>query len=186
MDNVRPDRASVLSVDTVEPDRSNIPKDLAALIGDLPGIRRNPRGQPIAVSEVAVYVQARRKDSGNAVGFPMIGAGAALTNYAPELHLTAGRMFQPGLRELIASNAARTGTRISAWETSGSSEAANGASWGTSTSGARQGAASCTRMRTRFSPPSGAAATTTSTSCCSPRQLLTSSLARSAAIRSCK
>jgi putative ABC transport system permease protein len=104
MGNVRPDRASVLSVDTVEPDRSNIPTDLAALIADLPGIRHNSRGQPIAVSEVAVYVQARRKDSGNSVGFPMIGTGAGLTNYAPELHLTAGRMFQPGLRELIASN----------------------------------------------------------------------------------
>jgi putative ABC transport system permease protein len=104
MGNVRPDRASVLSVDAVEPDRSTIAKDLAALIADLPGIRRNSRGQPIAVSEVTVYVQARRKDSGSAVGFPMIGAGAGLTSYAPELQLTAGRMFQPGLRELIASN----------------------------------------------------------------------------------
>jgi putative ABC transport system permease protein len=38
------------------------------------------------------------------VGFPMTGAGADLTDYAPELHLTAGRMFRPGLLELIASN----------------------------------------------------------------------------------
>ncbi len=104
MGNVRPDRASVLSVDSVEPDRSSIPKELAPLIADLPGIRRNSRGQPIAVAEVAVYVQARRKDSDNAVGFPMFGAGPGLSDYAPELHLTAGRMFRPGLRELIASN----------------------------------------------------------------------------------
>src|SRR5580698_9767624 len=52
MGNVRADRASVLSVDAVEPERSNIPTDLAARIADLPGIRRNSRGQPIAVSEV--------------------------------------------------------------------------------------------------------------------------------------
>ena len=104
MGNVRPDRASVLNVDAVEPGRSNMPKDQAELIANLPGIRRNSRGQPIAVPEVAVYVQARRKDSGNAVGFPMIGAGAGLTDYAPELHLTAGRMFRPGLPEIIASN----------------------------------------------------------------------------------
>jgi putative ABC transport system permease protein len=104
MGNVRPDRASVLSVDAVEPDRSDIPKDLAALIADLPGIRRNSRGQPIAVPEVEVYVQARRKDTGNAVGFPMIGAGAGLVDYALELQLTAGRMFRPGLRELITSS----------------------------------------------------------------------------------
>lgn len=104
MGNARPDRASVLSVEAAAPDRSDIPRDLAALIGGLPGIRRNSRGQPIAVPEVTVYVQARRKDSANAVGFPMIGVGAGLTDYSPELHLTAGRMFRPGLRELIASN----------------------------------------------------------------------------------
>jgi putative ABC transport system permease protein len=104
MGNVRPDRASVLSVDAAEPARSHIPKDLAALIENLPGIRRNSRGQPIAVPEVSVYVVARRKVSGSAVRIPLIGAGAGLTDYAPELHLTAGRMFRPGLRELIASN----------------------------------------------------------------------------------
>lgn len=104
MGNVRPDRASVLSVDAVGPGQSNISKDLAVLIADLPGIRRNSRGQPIAVPAVAVWVQARRKDSGNLDGFLMRGAGAGLTDYAPELHLTAGRMFRPGLRELIANN----------------------------------------------------------------------------------
>ena len=104
MGNVRTDRASMLSVDAVGPDQSNIPKDVAALIADLPGIRRNPSGQPIAVPEVSVFVQARRKDSGNLVGFSMIGEGAGLIDYAPELHLTGGRMFRPGLRELIASN----------------------------------------------------------------------------------
>lgn len=102
--NVRPDRASVLSVGAAGPGQSNIAKDVAARIADLPGVRRNSRGQPIAVPEVSVFVRARRKDSGNLVGFPMIGAGANLTDYAPELRLTAGRMFQPGLRELIASN----------------------------------------------------------------------------------
>ncbi len=104
MGNVRPDRASVLSVDAAEPRWSNIPPNVAALIADLPGIRRNAAGQPIAVPEVSVYVQARRKDSGNLVGFSMTGVGAGLTDYAPELRLTAGRMFRPGLRELITNN----------------------------------------------------------------------------------
>jgi len=104
MGNVRPDRASVLSVGASGPNQSNIPQDIAALIGDLPGIQRNASGQPIAVPQALVFVQARRTDSGNVVGFPMTGAGAALTDYAPELHLTTGRMFRPGLLELIASN----------------------------------------------------------------------------------
>jgi putative ABC transport system permease protein len=104
MGNVRADRASVLSIDAIGPDQSSISKDVAALVGDLPGIRRNVGGQPIAVPEILVFVQARRNDSGNLVGFPMIGVGAGLNDYAPELHLTAGRMFRPGLLELIASN----------------------------------------------------------------------------------
>jgi putative ABC transport system permease protein len=104
MGNVRPDRASVLSVDAVGPDQSDLSKDVAVLIADLPGIRRNASARPIAVPEVSVFVRARRNDSGNLVGFPMTGAGAGLTDYAPELHLTAGRMFRPGLLELIASN----------------------------------------------------------------------------------
>jgi putative ABC transport system permease protein len=104
MGNVRPDRASLLSVGASGPNQSDIPKDIAALIGDLPGIRRNASGQPIAVPQALVFVQARRTDSGNLVGFPMTGSGADLTDYAPELHLTTGRMFRPGLLELIASN----------------------------------------------------------------------------------
>jgi putative ABC transport system permease protein len=104
MGNVRPDRASVLSIDAVGPAQSNISKDVAALIGDLPGIQRTASGQPIAVPQTVVFVQARRSNSGNLVGFAMTGAGAGLTDYAPELHLTAGRMFRPGLLELIASN----------------------------------------------------------------------------------
>src|SRR5262245_3120866 len=49
MGNVRPDRASVLSIEAVGPFQSNIPKDLAALIEDLPGIRHNSSGRPIAM-----------------------------------------------------------------------------------------------------------------------------------------
>jgi putative ABC transport system permease protein len=104
MGNVRLDRASVLSVDAIGPDQSDIPKGLAAQIADLPGIARNASGQPIAVPEVLIFVQARRKDTSHSVGFSIIGAGPDLTDYAPELHLTAGRAFRPGLRELIASN----------------------------------------------------------------------------------
>lgn len=104
MGEVRPDRASVLSVEAVGPAQSSIPRDVAARIENLPGIRRNSRGQPIAVPEVSVFVKARSKDSGDLRGFAMIGASPGLTDYAPELQLTAGRMFNPGLRELIASN----------------------------------------------------------------------------------
>jgi putative ABC transport system permease protein len=104
MGNVRPDRVIVLSIDAQGPSQSSIPKDAAALIRDLPGIRRTAQGEPIAVSQIFVFVQARSRVDGGQVGFPLTGVSAGLADYLPELHLTSGRMFKPGLRELIASN----------------------------------------------------------------------------------
>jgi len=102
--NARADRAIVLSVDAPTPLQSTIPKDAASLIHELPGIRRNARGKPIAVSLAGVFVQARSKIDGAPIGFPIIGTTPGLTDFMPELRLTSGRLFQPGLRELIASN----------------------------------------------------------------------------------
>ncbi len=104
MGNVRPDRASLLSVGALQPGQSSIPKSTAVLVRDLPGIRRNAKGEPIAVPQAFVGMQARRRSSGTLIGFTLVGSGANLIDYAPELHLTSGRLFRPGLRELIASN----------------------------------------------------------------------------------
>jgi putative ABC transport system permease protein len=51
-----------------------------------------------------VYVQAHDRVSGKKIGFALAGVGPGITDYAPEFHLTSGRLFKPGLRELIASN----------------------------------------------------------------------------------
>src|SRR5262245_4827901 len=59
--NVRPDRAVILSVDAPQPNQSVIPKEAAALIRELPGIRRNAKGEPIAVAQVGIFVLAREK-----------------------------------------------------------------------------------------------------------------------------
>lgn len=104
MGNVRPDRVTLLSVGALGPAQSSIPKDTAVLIPDLPGIRRNAKGEPIVVPQASVFMTARRKLSGRPVGFPIVGSGTRLADYTPELVLTAGRMLRPGLRELIASN----------------------------------------------------------------------------------
>lgn len=102
--NVRPDRVILLSKDALAPSQSFIPQATAVLIPNLAGIRHDARGNPIAVPEMHIFVFAREKVAGTGVGFPITGAGAELTEYTPELHLTSGRMFRRGLRELIASN----------------------------------------------------------------------------------
>ncbi|HEX4051123.1 MAG TPA: ABC transporter permease [Steroidobacteraceae bacterium] len=104
MGNVRPDRAILTTLDAALPTLSSIPKDTAALIRALPGIRRNAKGEPIAVTESLLAIAAISKADGQQATLQITGVSLELTDYAPELHLTSGRMFRPGLRELIASN----------------------------------------------------------------------------------
>jgi len=104
MGDVSPNRAILTSVDAPSPAQSSISQDSASLIRDLPGIRRDPEGKPIVVFQVTVFVQARSKIDRTQTGFPLIGMTPGLTDYQPEMRITAGRTFNPGLRELIASN----------------------------------------------------------------------------------
>src|SRR6202034_843291 len=104
MGNVSPNRAVLTSVDAPSPSQSSIAPDAAPLIRDLPGIRRDAEGKPIVALQVTVFVQARSNIDNAQVGFPLIGVTPAFTDYEPELHISQGRMFNPGLHELIASN----------------------------------------------------------------------------------
>ncbi len=101
----RADRVVVTSLGAVGI-QSNIPRDEAASVRDLPGIKKGADGKPIVVFQAFVPIEARRRVTGARTFFPLIGVtGASLKDYEPEMHLTDGRMFRPGLHELAASNA---------------------------------------------------------------------------------
>jgi putative ABC transport system permease protein len=104
MGTVSPNRATLTSVDAPSPAQSNIAQDAATLVRNLPGIRRNSQGKPIVVFQATVFIQARSKIDRSQTGFPVLGVTPGLADYQPELHITAGRMFTPGVHELIASN----------------------------------------------------------------------------------
>jgi putative ABC transport system permease protein len=101
---VRPDRVILLQAAAPSPFQSNIAKDQAASVPALPGIRRNAKGDPIVVPMATAFVQARNKRDRSPIGFPIGGVTKEFTDYFTELRMTSGRLFQPGLRELIASN----------------------------------------------------------------------------------
>ena len=94
--NVRADRAVIYSSDAQNTQQSSLAKDVAAQIPNLPGIRRNANGKPIVVFLVGAFVQARYKTAAGMSGFLVLGVTPGLTDYLPELHLTAGRLFKPG------------------------------------------------------------------------------------------
>ena len=101
---VRADHVVLLSVGAQTPMQSSITRDVATSIAALPGIKRNSQGKPITFAQMTVYVQARDRVTGRKIGFALLGVGPGMTDYTPAFHLTAGRLFKPGLRELIASN----------------------------------------------------------------------------------
>lgn len=104
MADVRTDRVVLMSVGAPDATQSSISKDQAASIGDLPDIRQGPDHKPIAVAQLLVTMDARERSDGRRVDFPLIGVTPGLKRLIPELHLTAGRTFTPGLNEMIASN----------------------------------------------------------------------------------
>ena len=105
MGDVRDDRVILTSTGAPSAMQSDVPKEVAYAVRDLPGIRKSVDGQPVALFEAMVDVEARKKATGTRVAFPLLGVSTGLASLRPEFHLTAGRMFQPGLRELVASNA---------------------------------------------------------------------------------
>lgn len=104
MRNVRSDRIVLTSIGALGAQQSSIAKGALPLIHDLPGIRRNAEGTPMAAAQALLFTQARKKVTGDPMGFALTGVTAGLLDVQPELRLSAGRMFQPGLHELIASN----------------------------------------------------------------------------------
>lgn len=104
MADVRTDRVVLMSVGAPDASQSSISRDQADSIRDLPGIRQGSDHEPIAVSQLFVTMEARERSDGRRIRFPMIGVSSGLGQLIPELHLTAGRMFRPGLNEVIASN----------------------------------------------------------------------------------
>jgi putative ABC transport system permease protein len=83
--------------------QSNISRDEAVAVRDLPGIAKDKDGEPYVDEMVLVPFEGRRRGTGRRIFFPLIGTSERELR-APA-HLTEGRLFRPGLHELMATNA---------------------------------------------------------------------------------
>ena len=107
-DTGRPDRAVVLRAGADNETSSSLAVDAVATIKNAPGIARTPDGEAAATAEMLTAVNLKRKEDGTAAGVTVRGAEPAATTVRPEIKLVEGRMFKPGLRELIVGAAARS------------------------------------------------------------------------------
>ncbi len=103
---VRADRVSIVSsgAQTVM-DSSLAAADIPKIL-DMPGIRRDSQGAPMASGIVTQIIDGvTRKNQHGSIG--LFAANTRWREIWPEVHLLAGRYFQPGLHELLISEVMR-------------------------------------------------------------------------------
>jgi putative ABC transport system permease protein len=100
---IRADRA-VLTTTGARLGQGSITRDESAVILGLPGIKKDPKGAPLVAFQAVVPLEARRRVTNVRIYFPLIGITPNVTEVVPEIQFTSGRLFQPGLRQLIVSN----------------------------------------------------------------------------------
>jgi putative ABC transport system permease protein len=102
----RPDRAIVLRGGSHSELASTLSREQALTILEAPGIRRSADGKPIGSAEAMIVLNLPKKGINSEVNVTLRGIGPAGFAVRPEMKITAGRMFQPAVRELIVGKAA--------------------------------------------------------------------------------
>lgn len=104
---VSPSRVIVMSAGAPAEYAGAISSTDAAAIVDTPGIRRDDAGRPLAQPSAMLPVEVTERATGAAANVSFRGTGPQGLAMDTTLHLIAGRMYRPGLYELIVGNAAR-------------------------------------------------------------------------------
>lgn len=102
------DRALLLSAGVLAELSSGIGPDVLPLARTLPGIRKGADGQPLVSAEVMVITELRKEVASRqaSVNVALRGVEAAGLEMRPEVKLVEGRLFQRGLREVVAGRQA--------------------------------------------------------------------------------
>jgi putative ABC transport system permease protein len=103
MSNVRDDQVAVAEIGQ-RPLFGSISRQDAAAAQNLPYIRRDKDGRPIVVMESITPIDVRTRGTGARIFIPLIGVTPNILAYHPDLRFIAGRMFNPGLHELVVND----------------------------------------------------------------------------------
>jgi putative ABC transport system permease protein len=85
---------------------SGIARESATLLAGLPGVARGPGGRPLASAELVVMVDLPRRGETDPNNVPFRGVQPAAFTIRDELRLVEGRLFRPGLREVVVGRKA--------------------------------------------------------------------------------
>ena len=107
VDSGRPNRAVVLRNGSDGEGSSTLLVDEVGTIKNAPGIARTPEGDAAASAEMITTANFKRKKDGTTSGLPIRGFESQGFFIRPEIKIVAGRVFKPGLREVIVGRGAQ-------------------------------------------------------------------------------
>jgi putative ABC transport system permease protein len=102
----RPERAIVLGRGAEAEAAGGFPRDNAITVLGLPGIKKAADGSPLGSAENLASVLLPENKDGRDAFIVVRGVGAGAFELRPELKLVEGRLFKPGLNEMIAGRGA--------------------------------------------------------------------------------
>lgn len=103
----RPDRAIVLRGGSQAELSSTLTRDQAVAIADGPGVKTDAEGHAIQSAEVVAVINLPLRATGTDANVTLRGVGPQAFELRSDMKLIEGRMFQPGLRELIVGKSAK-------------------------------------------------------------------------------
>jgi putative ABC transport system permease protein len=101
------DRAIILRGGSEAELSSTLTRDQAIAIAAGPGIKIDADGHAIQSAEVVAVINLPLKASGTDANVTLRGVGPQAFELRPDMKLIEGRMFQPGLREVIVGKSAQ-------------------------------------------------------------------------------
>jgi putative ABC transport system permease protein len=104
--DARADRVIILGRGVASESDSGLSRGNLATIEAAPGIKRDPSGKAIVSGEIVLVAPVARRDGSDAY-ITLRGVGEQHLQVRPEIKLIAGRMFTPGLQEMIVGESAR-------------------------------------------------------------------------------
>ncbi|MBL0040814.1 MAG: ABC transporter permease [Xanthomonadales bacterium] len=107
-DTGAPDRVVVLRGGSTVELSSFLDRASSTLVRQDPGVARLPSSLPAASGEVVVITEVMRPGQSSGANVSLRGVEPSGLALRPELRLVEGRMFRPGLREIIVGSGARS------------------------------------------------------------------------------
>lgn len=95
------ERAIVLRGGATDELGSVVTREQARIIGDAPGVARDAGGRPLFLAETYLLTDVAKPGSTSPNNVVVRGTQADIADVRPEFLIVAGRMFAPGVREVV-------------------------------------------------------------------------------------